>query len=107
MTNEEMDRKIAEAVGWTRIWDPAFRQWTQRSPDGCNVTCDPDPASGWDASRIPRYSTDLNAMHEAEKVLTDHWDGFHFRNHLCNNIHATAHQRAEAFLKTIGKWRDE
>jgi len=55
----------------------------------------------------PDYCNDLNAMHEVEKTLTDHWDGFHFRNHIANNVHATARQRAEAYLRTIGKWRGE
>ena len=118
MTSEEMDLKIAEAVGWTRIWDPAFRQWTQRSPDGCNVTCDPDPASGWDTSRIPRYSTDLNAMREAEQHLfaRNHDARDIFIDCLCrimdpvsgyrkqsaaDIIDATAEQHARAFVETI------
>lgn len=118
MTPEQMDRAIAEAVGWTRIWDPAFRQWTQRSPDGCNVTCDPDPASGWDMSRIPRYSTDLNAMWHAEQTLwLRDWGARDvFVDNLCRimdpvNGHrkqsaidildATAEQRAQAFIETI------
>lgn len=59
---------------------------------------------------VPNYLFDLNAMHEAEMTLTArqkseficwiwnhsecNWDAFHF----------TAAQRAEAFLRTIGKW---
>ncbi len=71
----------------------------------------------------PNYCTDLNAMHEAEKTLhaTNDWrilrayfkwispeihedwalDGDDWK--LC---HATARQRAEAFLRTIGKWKE-
>jgi len=61
---------------------------------------------------IPDYLTDLNAMHEAEKVLNekqDHimndtlWDMCEGRKYLW---HATAAQRAEAFLRTIGKWEE-
>ena len=59
--------------------------------------------------RCPDYLNDLNAMHEAEKVLTDKQailydsildliSGWTF--------HRTAAQRAEAFLRTIGKWED-
>lgn len=62
---------------------------------------------------------DLNAMHEAEKTLKDEqWPAFktavenltykscpkgqkYFRP-----ISATAAQRAEAFLRTIGKWKE-
>ena len=66
----------------------------------------------------PEYVYDLNAMHEAEKVLTKdqlieqaEWIG------ACLNempikawvilLRATAAQRAEAFLRTVGKWEDD
>ena len=68
---------------------------------------------------IPDYLNDLNAMHEAEKVLSlgEHYNqtgGFGLyvqnldfvrcgRKHL---IEATAAQRAEAFLRTVGKWEE-
>ena len=58
----------------------------------------------------PDYPTDLNAMHEAEKVLTLP-ERRKYRKTLLGHcepasiaIHATAAQRAEAFLRTIGKW---
>ena len=100
MSNEEIDKEIALFCGWK------LEPLDGREFNGILVMVwrDPDGKKGFPN---PRYSIDLNAMHEAEKALTDHWDGFHFRNHLCNNIHATARQRAEAFLRTIGKWRDE
>jgi hypothetical protein len=57
------------------------------------------------------YCANLNAMHEAESILTEdqlwimarqiekNWeDQWYFR--------ATARQRAEAFLRTLGKWED-
>ena len=63
----------------------------------------------------PDYPTDLNAMHEAEKVLKEDSEAA-FRGWLwlahgqpemrCKIIHATAAQRAEAFLRTIGKWKE-
>lgn len=61
---------------------------------------------------------DLNAMHEAEKTLPNNGthEGGRFEYYLkltslCggvmnNNIFATAAQRAEAFLRTIGKWEE-
>jgi hypothetical protein len=61
------------------------------------------------------YCTDLNAMHEAEKVLTDEQCVFvrlHLRERLETHAasrytwHATARQRAEAFLRTLGKWEE-
>jgi hypothetical protein len=69
---------------------------------------------------IPNYLNDLNAMHQAEMVLSrgEHYNqtgGFGLyvqnldfvrcgRKHL---IEATASERAEAFLRTIGKWEDD
>jgi hypothetical protein len=55
------------------------------------------------------YCTDLNAMHEAEKVLTfEDWESY--RDELGGSFrgcaHATARQRAEAFLRTLGKWKE-
>ena len=100
MKPEEMDEAIARHLGWELV------PLDGREFNGIPVMVwkRPDGEMGFPC---PCYSSDLNAMHEAEKTLTDHWDGFHFRNHLSNNIHATAAQRAEAFLRIIGKWREE
>ncbi len=61
---------------------------------------------------LPDYLNDLNAMHEAENMLQDceiKWSAF--QNHLWRAIephrhalHATAAQRAEAFLRTLNLW---
>jgi len=66
---------------------------------------------------IPSFLTDLNAMHEAEKVLTNtQWMFYkqNLRDIAPNNfdmdrgmIRATAAQRAEAFLRTIGLWQEQ
>lgn len=55
---------------------------------------------------------DLNAMHEAEKMLLELSDDVSpwelFESYLGPvPVHATAAQRAEAFLRTIGKWDDQ
>lgn len=70
-------------------------------------------------THCPDYCTDLNAMHEAEKWLTElNW--FTYISELAQivrfpkqpevqlrqSIHATARQRAEAFLRTLGKWEE-
>jgi hypothetical protein len=70
----------------------------------------------------PDYLNDLNAMHEAEKTLKDnckegdYWfflrdilgfpeaEGDWDRHYFFSAIHATAAQRAEAFLKTLNLW---
>jgi hypothetical protein len=65
---------------------------------------------------VPDYPNDLNAMHEAEKVLKNNKDQRGWESYILaqdellgsgDKIHATAAQRAEAFLKIIGKWKNE
>ncbi len=60
--------------------------------------------------QLPDYLGDLNAMHEAEKVLT----GIQLAEYSIwlqkiedYDFLATAAQRAEAFLKTLGLWIEE
>lgn len=63
---------------------------------------------------LPDYLKDLNAMHEAEKALISISKTMEFYEELIAVttvdrfflVHATAAQRAEAFLRTLGKWRD-
>ena len=65
---------------------------------------------------LENYPEDLNAMHAAEASLSAE-DQEEFVRQLAGIvsandlwwclIHATAGQRAEAFLKTIGKWVEE
>lgn len=117
MTNDEIRIAIAEACGW--VLEPAGKDsfgvhidtfWRHLTLQGIH--------------KIPDYPNDLNAMHEAEEALPDHKRGFFNaelfliaadRNLSCGikepefifqTIHATAHQRAEGFLRTIGKWID-
>jgi len=64
---------------------------------------------------LPDYLNDLNAMHEAEKALRrDQWPDYY--NNLCviydpvediSVTHATAAQRAEAFCRTLGLWKEQ
>ena len=63
---------------------------------------------------FPDYCNDLNAMHEAEKVLLS---GYWLRYCECltyllgksvyASVHAKARDRAEAFLRTLGKWESQ
>jgi len=107
MTDKQINTAIAEACGITSVdqwgvWYKTPLGWMRDCPDYCN---------------------DLNAMHEAEKVLTEgNWkSSLHatnrYTNELCKILgcldtalfqfaHATASQRAEAFLITIGKWEE-
>lgn len=68
---------------------------------------------------IPDYFNDLNAMHEAEQVLKK-WEKVTYAKKLVFTVTseekrgtstyeliiATAAQRAEAFLRTLGKWEE-
>jgi hypothetical protein len=66
------------------------------------------------AEFTPDYLNDLNAMHQAEKVLTED-QAEKFRAWLLKLngynhdrvVSCTASQRAEAFLRTVGKWEDD
>ena len=108
MTNQEINIAIAEKCGWTHLELGPWGGW----PFGC-----PPKRVNCDKFRIPNYCTDLNAMHSVEAGLVGHemvkyqavlsdittknphvscWD----------LIHATARQRAEAFLRTVGGWRE-
>lgn len=101
--NKELQRiKIAEACGWTSC------QIIQGDPMG-------RPVNVTDQFRIvPNYPEDLNAMHEAEKVLlgmcdndpqADLWISYLANLVLaapcCLREHATAAQRADAFCETL------
>lgn len=69
---------------------------------------------------LPDFLHDLNAMHEAEKVLDPKGKDCSYEYWLRTVCHiperesangryfyrATASQRAEAFLRTIGKWKE-
>ena len=104
MNNEKQRITIAEACGIVSKdqWGPLYH-----TENGFVRDC-------------PDYPECLNAMHEAEKVLTskqkqtyatllsdamsdsaptDSWHAV-----WSETIHATAAQRAEAFLRTVGKW---
>lgn len=105
MTTNEKRIKIAEACGTL--------SWSECNPPGVCL-----------GNGVPDYFNDLNAMHEAEKVL-DPNQQITFACHLTQPVrdqiyevmpndlhyavcfpalHATAAQRAEAFGKTLNLW---
>lgn len=115
MNNKQINIRIAEACGWTFI-NQVDKRLHGLPPDGKKDRY---------TSPLPDYCNDLNAMHEAEKWISEKckegdywfflrelldfpeaesdWDKFY----IFGAIHATARQRAEAFLKTLGKWEGE
>ncbi len=106
MTDDEINKAIAEACGIVGKdqWGPLYR-----TKDGVVRNC-------------PDYCKDLNAMHEAIRIF-DYEQCEEFEEHLCDIcerandeaenpapwrfavVHATARQRAEAFLRTINLWK--
>lgn len=109
MTYEQINIAIAEACGW-RQSERNIAHWHHVS----------EPYSHILTGDLPNYCNDLNAMHEAEKMLGEkriRSYAFILAQVLDTsptvdlddqflNIHATALQRAEAFLRTLGKWEE-
>ena len=108
MTPEKQRIAIAEACGWTHI---AFDRGWLKAGDG--------EIQGV----IPNYLNDLNAIFYAEQWLwrkdwtlravfvdylstVNHVIGYKRQSGL-DPLDATAAQRAEAFLRTIGKWEED
>ena len=119
MNEEAQRRAIAEACGWD--FDPLEAQeWGSRGT-WCKS---PDNDELWFHCHAPDYPHDLNAMHEAEKVLEHSMRKLDYTAYLdeliglvCANpahpsgyataVDATARQRAEAFLRTLGLWVED
>ena len=111
MTREEQNVALATAFGWQDIhygWDG----YGERSIRGWLGT-----APGEQRQRlIPDYTYDLHALHHAEALLTDLQRDIYGcilagyalpaggERWAC--AHATAAQRAEALLKTLGLWTE-
>jgi hypothetical protein len=111
VTPEQQRIAIAEACGWTAtVDDDQF--WRATRADG-SMTSDLwcSMSSVWNVG-IPDYLNDLNAMHEAENTVIKPqrlWYPYCLRlegRSFQESIGATASQRAEAFLRTIGKWKE-
>ena len=105
MTYEQINEAIAEACGWK--WERIWTGELQGKPIGEQGPLRP----------IPDYCTDLNAMHEAEKVLMNDWkkqkrylEWLGWEDDSMKTIitisRSTARDRAEAFLWALGKWEE-
>ena len=104
MTAESQQIAIAEACGYELRPDG---YWKEKGMVG--------------SCGIPDYLHDLNACREFEKMIGAKWPTYceillrivepEPRTlevcHYWNLLHATAAQRCEAFLKTIGKWTND
>jgi len=99
---------IAIICGWTyKEEDYTYYGFTRNIPMTRKRWFSP---SGVDTLVLPDYFNDLNAMHEAEKVLTGETKDKYINQLVFGSItngdshvlFATAAQRAEAFLKVFG-----
>jgi hypothetical protein len=135
MTKDEQRIAIGEACGyvWYRIPKNQFEQerryrflahplvheyedqsplWLERA-DGTEHICNMQFMEK--EGHLPDYVFDLNAMHEAEKLLTQGGKTQYIfvLQTLCggqqfgDNYFATAEQRAEAFLRVVGRWKED
>jgi hypothetical protein len=115
MTNRQINIAIAELRGWRFVDnDPDYEPYWE-DPNGTKV------AVNFIEHRVPNCAGCLNAMHEAEKMLTGK-QRIIYADQLCILwtgladrpvpmwfwiTEATARQRAESFLRTLGKWEEE
>ena len=104
MTLEKQRIAIATACGWTEISSRCMWGLPPFAIDCGTEDC---------LKHLPDYLNDLNACHEMEKALTDIQRGYYW-DHLkdmtdegFDQLHATAPQRAEAFLRTLGLWEED
>ena len=101
MKDEELNKTIAKAINW--------------KPFTLSFDMQGNPFEGWD--KVPNFCGDLNLMNNVEKTLSDEQYKL-FHNFLFNDsyadgeinnesrrnyISASARQRAEAFIRTLGE----
>lgn len=122
MSPEKQRIAIAEACGWT---DVKNEEWESVDIDAREVAFGVALQGTRNGERgfIPHYLDSLDAMHEVELSCIigngverefSHEREFQYRTALSRVMghalalihHATAAQRAEAFLRTIGKWEE-
>lgn len=108
MTELDQQITIAEACGWKRDVEHSHGEsWEVWRNENYPFKSD-----------IPNYLRDRNAMFSALNTMNDEqWYNFYYEelpkvvkpsgsHHNMQLFQATLIQIAEAFLKTIGKWRD-
>jgi hypothetical protein len=129
MTNEQINIAIAKACGWFNCILPSQDEYhfltdlelgrAMGKPVGRNFSLHKDGLH----YPLPRYCNDLNAMHEAEKTLTN-VQHRQYRREIWHSVNedlssyekvkaakrahfsSTALQKAEAFLRVKGKWEE-
>ncbi len=109
MKPEEQIKAIAKVMGMPEIHQVVGRGWVYGVRDGGVAR----------EYRVPNYLGSLDAMHDAENTLTIHQkddyarilvsvhpDHYNYTSHF-KVAHASAAQRAEAFLRVKGLWVED
>ena len=98
MNPEQQRIAVTEACGWVKeVGVTGIQRWRENRGELCEHT--------------PDYLNDLNAMHEAEEILTtaqrmDYADILcDLQDGIFSGVMANAAQRAGAFLKTLNLWK--
>jgi hypothetical protein len=107
MTDQQINAAIARACGWRH--EDGVYMWTKNRID-------------WTSPDLWDWCNLLDAMHDAESLLVrmkpefaqwlleivsrDAGQGVWYAAGSYAHVHATARQRAEAFLRTLGKWEE-
>ncbi len=100
------------AEAWQVTEEEGRKYISGRPTDNDRVVLEPAP--------MPDYPSDLNAMHKAEETLTNEQQRDYFNElsitsgaragehplYAFTICHATAAQRAEAFLRTLNLWTE-
>lgn len=133
MTPEAQRIAIAEACGWkfcqarASIKDSVWISGINPNPDVVVSRFDAATGAPKELSKtngfetLPNYLNDLNAMARAEETLNhDQWESYEplladivfasrdFTQPWVGSIsHATAIERAEAFLRTLNLWKED
>jgi hypothetical protein len=117
MTPEAQRIAIAEACGWKKVGSPEQVAATSGFTMPEKWVIDPNGALQF-PHNTPDYLNDLNAMHEVEKVLDVNIESedsprYEYSRQVYRIVESrrqpfrsTAAQRAEAFLRTLGKWEE-
>ena len=114
MSNDELNTKVALFCGYIRH---SMQEITDRLRVKGAIIPNISTDSYWtnpagQIVSVPRYCSDLNSMHEAEKTLTEKqfnmyidalWNACGGASGKTGAIIASARQRAEAFVITMGE----
>jgi hypothetical protein len=98
MTPKAQRIAIAEACGWKKIRSHWQKGKATAFLNGSHAH-----------QQLPDYLKDLNAMHKAEKVLNPEQLSEYYiqlASAMFRPFHASASQRAEAFLKALNLWKE-